>query len=191
MVDGNTVSRTVPATRVEDHAGIIAMRRSSFVSVPAGNEDFSTGVVIRNNVVSGFRANAPGTTGEGFCIVVDGTNMSVHNNSVADCDVGIQMQKGNTINQQGTPGFDRADAADYSGATEQNNVATSNTVGIRGVGLTATANATRNWWGNATGPTNATNPSGSGASVVGANVAFSPWLGDGTDTSETSASSRT
>jgi hypothetical protein len=35
--------------------------------------------------------------------------------------------------------------------------------------------ATNNWWGNITGPTNAGNPGGTGDSA-GANVNFTPWL---------------
>jgi hypothetical protein len=180
VVENNTVSRTIAATRVEDHSGISVIRRSSYVNTE--NADHANGVVIRNNDVSGIRANAPGTTGQGFCIVVEGTNMAVHNNNVSNCDVGIQMQMGNTLNQQGTPAFDRGDAASYSGVVEQNNIATTNTIGLRGVGLTAAANATRNYWGSTNGPTNALNVGGNGSTVTGNNVTFSPWLKDGTDT---------
>lgn len=180
VVEGNTVSRTVTATDPKDHAGILVMRRDPVGGV---NVDQPAGVIVRNNDVDGFHANAPSTTGDGFCIVVEGTNMAVRNNNVTNCDVGIQMQKGNTANVQSTQFFDRGNAADYSGITELNNVATSNTTGVRGVGLTAAANATRNWWGNASGPTNANNPSGTGSTLVGTNISFSPWLGDGTDTS--------
>lgn len=45
------------------------------------------------------------------------------------------------------------------------------------------ADASLNWWGAVSGPSNPlANPYGTGA-AVSANVAFAPWLGDGTDTS--------
>ncbi len=42
--------------------------------------------------------------------------------------------------------------------------------------------AISNWWGNVSGPSGAANPYGTGSGVNGL-VSFSPWLGDGTDTS--------
>ncbi len=44
--------------------------------------------------------------------------------------------------------------------------------------------AAYNWWGSACGPTTAANPAGDG-DIVSTNVAFIPWLGDGTDTQPT------
>ncbi|HRT09766.1 MAG TPA: right-handed parallel beta-helix repeat-containing protein, partial [Candidatus Paceibacterota bacterium] len=47
----------------------------------------------------------------------------------------------------------------------------------------ALTDASLNWWGAVSGPANPiANPYGTGA-AVSANVAFAPWLGDGTDTS--------
>ncbi len=43
-------------------------------------------------------------------------------------------------------------------------------------------NAVSNWWGSASGPVNSANPGATGV-AVNANVAFSPWLGSGVDTS--------
>ncbi len=45
-----------------------------------------------------------------------------------------------------------------------------------------TVDATGNWWGSDTGPTHGLNPGGAG-DAVSDNVAYSPWLGIGTDTS--------
>ncbi|MFN8633702.1 MAG: right-handed parallel beta-helix repeat-containing protein [Chloroflexota bacterium] len=178
IVENNAVARNVTATELRDHAGIVVLRRDP----GALNVDQPAGVIVRNNNVAGIRANAPGTTGEGFCIVVEGLNMSVLNNNTVNCDVGIQVQKGNTANVQSTPAFDRGSAADFSGTVEQNNIATTNTVGFRAVGLTTSFGVARNWWGSATGPTHASNSGGTGSSVVGTSITFSPWLADGTDT---------
>jgi hypothetical protein len=42
-------------------------------------------------------------------------------------------------------------------------------------GYVGTVNAECNWWGSSTGPTNASNPGGTGEEVVG-NADFTPWL---------------
>jgi hypothetical protein len=190
VVDGNIVSQTVSAdalpasaaNKLKDHAGILVMHR--FDNVAAGNADQDNGVVIQNNVVSGIRANAAGTTGEGFGIVVSGTNMAIHNNVLSNNDVGVQAQQGNpNVDAQSTEYFDRDNAAAFTGVIELNDLQTSNTIGARGVGLVAVTDFSHNWWGNATGPTGAGNPGGTGSAVAGANVRFAPWLGDGTDTS--------
>ena len=54
-------------------------------------------------------------------------------------------------------------------------------------GSTGAVDATKNFWGNASGPFDASrNITGGGSTISGfgePNVTFSPWLGDGTDTS--------
>ncbi|MCC6174614.1 MAG: right-handed parallel beta-helix repeat-containing protein [Chloroflexi bacterium] len=187
VVENNVVSRTVAATDPRDYAGIIAQRRA--VSPIAGNEDHYTGVVIQNNEVSGFRRKVGAPTGsDGFGIVVAGTNMTVRNNTLTNNDVGIQAQMGNTpavgdADQAAqTSYFNRDNAPQFTGTINLNSVVT-NDIGIRGVGLDAAVDVTKNWYGSATGPTNAANPSGTGASVVGANLTFEQWLCSGTDTS--------
>jgi hypothetical protein len=56
----------------------------------------------------------------------------------------------------------------------QNNI-TGNAVGARYLG-TETINAEQNWWGSATGPTNASNPGGTGDIVAATTIDFNPWL---------------
>ena len=53
------------------------------------------------------------------------------------------------------------------------NVIEQNMIGLDNQ-LADTVNAVNNWWGSATGPTNAGNPGGTGDAVVG-NVTFDPW----------------
>jgi hypothetical protein len=110
--------------------------------------------VIVHNTVTGYRANAPGTTGEGFGIVVEGLNETVTDNIVDNNDVGIQMQAGNpAINAQSTLYFDRGNATNASGSVCCNQILMSNTVGLRTVGtLSSPTNFTYNWWGSSSGP---------------------------------------
>ena len=67
-----------------------------------------------------------------------------------------------------------------SKATLRDNALAGNTTGVDNQG--ATVDAVGNWWGSPTGPSASSNPAGTGTGFLGT-VAFSPWLGDGTDTS--------
>ena len=178
VVSNNAVSRSLAAVDARDYAGIAVFRRSPD---PLLNVDQPSGVAITDNEVSGYHRKLVGSTGDGLGIVVEGTNNTVTNNTVSGSDVGIQVQGGNTANTQSTDYFDRGDAATGSALVNRNSL-TGNGVGLRNTGGAANLDATRNWWGNASGPANAANPSGTGNSVVGS-VVFSPWLCDGTDTS--------
>ncbi|HEC89314.1 MAG TPA: hypothetical protein ENI44_01885 [Thermoplasmatales archaeon] len=61
-----------------------------------------------------------------------------------------------------------------------NNLSSNTLFGIYNVEVNATVNATNNWWGDITGPYNATeNPGGLGTNVSG-NVTFWPWYEFGT-----------
>lgn len=91
VVRNNTVQRTVPISGAQfrDLAGIAVFRRSY---VPGNNNvDVPTGVVVKNNVVSGYQQPA---ANDGFGIVVEGLNMNVYGNNVSNNDVGIQRQEG-------------------------------------------------------------------------------------------------
>ncbi|HEX6606767.1 MAG TPA: hypothetical protein VF276_07630, partial [Chloroflexia bacterium] len=177
VVENNTVSRTVAATRVEDYAGILVIRRSPQAGV---NPDQPSGIVIRNNQVSGYHRKPTGSTGDGFGIVVEGLNEQVLDNTVTGNDVGIQVQGGNpSINQQGTAYFDRGNAAAGNGTVTGNRI-TGNDIGGRNVGgpAASTFNGENNWWGSANGPTapgNTYNVGAQGDSAVN-DIDYVPWL---------------
>ena len=90
VVEGNTVTFTGPTTDDRDHAGIAVFRRDVGVS----NVDIPTGVIVRNNSVSGYQQLSGTSDSEGFGIVVEGTNMQVFTNTVSTNDVGLQVQAG-------------------------------------------------------------------------------------------------
>ncbi len=62
----------------------------------------------------------------------------------------------------------------------EENAFTKNTTAMKHYGGGNPIGAERNWWGHQSGPTNTSNPGGSGQPVVG-DVDFTPWLCDGTD----------
>ncbi|HEY0977552.1 MAG TPA: right-handed parallel beta-helix repeat-containing protein, partial [Flavobacteriales bacterium] len=88
VIENNDVVRNTAIVDVRDIAGISVYRRS----VTTG-ADVPTGVVVRNNTVSGYTQSS---NSDGFGIVVEGTNHSITGNAVSGCDVGIQRQAGHT-----------------------------------------------------------------------------------------------
>src|SRR5690606_21082372 len=67
-----------------DIAGIAVMRRSYVVA--AGNVDIPTGVIVRNNTVSGYVQDNISSDSEGFGIVLEGTSMQANGNTVSNSD---------------------------------------------------------------------------------------------------------
>ncbi len=71
--------------------------------------------------------------------------------------------------------------SDAAISVNQNSLTGNSGAGVSN-GPGATIDASANWWGSPTGPTNVANPGGVGAGIS-ANAGFVPWLCDGTDTS--------
>ncbi|MCZ2115101.1 MAG: right-handed parallel beta-helix repeat-containing protein, partial [Anaerolineae bacterium] len=92
VVENNTVSLTSTPADLRDYAGIAVFRR---VYIAANNNvDIPTGVIVRNNTVSGYVQNNGGSNSTGFGIVVEGTNMTATGNTLNNNDVGVQAQAG-------------------------------------------------------------------------------------------------
>ena len=135
VIDGNTVSRTIPiGSEVRDMAGIAVFRRG----VTALNIDVPQGVVVKNNTVSGY---VQPSNSDGFGIVVEGINHSVATNTVSGNDVGIQRQAGylpypgdgDQSNVSDTY-FGRGNSPVSCGITLTGNTLSSNGVNTRDVG---------------------------------------------------------
>ncbi|GAB4204932.1 MAG: hypothetical protein OHK0022_30530 [Roseiflexaceae bacterium] len=97
VVRDNTVRRVTPIevqrpSELRDLGGIVVIRRGYVVG--NGNVDIPSGVVVKNNTVSGYQQSNPGSASEGFGIVVEGLNMRVEGNTVSFNDVGVQTQAG-------------------------------------------------------------------------------------------------
>jgi hypothetical protein len=148
VVSNNAVTRTVAATDARDYAGIAVFRRAAGTL----NADQPSGVVVSDNMVSGYHRKAVGSTGDGFGIVVEGLGHVVTGNIVSDNDVDIQIQSDNTdTNDQGTQYFDRGSASASSAMINGNIILTSTTADLRNVGAPNT-DATCNAYDSATGP---------------------------------------
>ncbi len=129
VVSNNVVSRTFVADDTRDYAGIMVFRRN-----PTGdNADQPSGVVISANLVSGFQTTESG--GEGFGIVIAGSNHTVANNTTYGNDIGIQLQAANpSINITDTLYFDRDNASNTANALISGNFVSNNSFGIRSIG---------------------------------------------------------
>lgn len=117
----------------------------------------SGSIIVRNNEIRGNLAGA-GTDGQ--------SNIQFRNNYFRNNIEGIG-----------------ASSVGASFVVEEN-AFIGNTTAVKhysGLQIEAEIEAERNWWASPSGPTNSTNPGGSGQPVVGA-VDFAPWLCDGSDT---------
>ncbi|MCP4129850.1 MAG: hypothetical protein GY754_02425, partial [bacterium] len=121
------------------------------------NEIGKTGVLINGNTLTGSNA------GDGLVIKGLVSNVTVTNNTIMNFSNGVKIKS----------------SSDLAPAIQaRNNKITNNlTMGVDNETET-TVDFQENWWGNATGPYNATlNPSGTG-NAVSAYVDFAPWFTD-------------
>lgn len=109
VVVNNQVSFT-PSAGMDrrDHAGIAIFRRD----VQAVNVSVPTGVFVRDNEVSGYQQQNPASSeSKGFGIVIEGTNHTVMDNTLADNDIAIQEQGGAHPNANFPGNADQGDGA--------------------------------------------------------------------------------
>ncbi len=130
-----------------------------------GNTD--TGFSISENTLNG---NGVGVelVGEDSGPTTNVTGLSITNNFIQDNATGIYVDVTVTV----TSGDIEVHGNSIAGNTD---AGLENDAAI-------TVNADENWWGSATGPTNAANPGGTGDLIIDPTVTFSPWLTSGTDT---------
>jgi len=114
--------------------------------------NYSNILVSGNTIQNTVRAIRVGNGGAGASVFT----AVISNNTLTNNDIGVWGRLGNHI-------------------TAANNTIVGNTVGVQNDDTTVTINAENNWWGDASGPTHTSNPSGTGDEVTD-NVDFDPWL---------------
>jgi len=109
--------------------------------------------IILNNSISSSQA----------CIIIEGkcTNISIVGNNFSGAGDGIKLLAKN-----------EHEATNIK--VHFNNFATSLSYGINNA-VSSQVNATKNWWGDDSGPTHSSNPGGTGCNINGS-VLFSSWL---------------
>lgn len=170
-----------------------AIDGTTFSGIQADDDDNLT---ISGNTVTNVKYN--GIQVGSFC----SGNIDVTGNTVTGVDTagavagpdtgGIRLygvQPGSTVNVTNNlvtnsyNGLTVVNGSDLSTSTyhvNDNSFAGNANVGLYNGATTGTLDAGLNWWGNASGPTVASNPGGTGG-AVSANVDYSPWLTVGTN----------
>ena len=125
------------------------------------NENSECGIYLDNSDSNTLTENT--TNGNGaYGILLDGSNNNtLTSNSVTGNNIGVEINGS-------------VDASTIS--INFNNIYGNNDYGVWNNDLTATVDATNNWWGYASGPTHAGNSGGTG-DAVSDNVGYDPWIG--------------
>ena len=136
--------------------------------------------------VRGLRFDRTGSTAssniEGVYAKAGGSGIVVEASEVANATRGVLVDGGSVTVRNCTFAGNTSGVLVRSGTTAvlRDNAIAGNATGIDN-SAGGSVDATGNWWGSPTGP-KTSNPGGTGDSFAGT-VTFSPWLGDGTDTS--------
>ena len=150
-------------------------------SPKAGNSGagLCSDITIIKNLIKGMKLDPQSFTDEGTGIILGGVT-----NALVSCNKIINgAGSGVVIGGEGYDHFDHSWGLAVGSYQPVNNIINNNNIygnaafGVR-VDITVTSgipiNAENNWWGSLTGPTNPSNPGGTGDSVSN-NVDFSPW----------------
>ena len=155
---------------------------STTIQAPAtlsGNEiEIAGGVTV---TMSGLNLDGASSS---TAIDVHGGILSASSLAVTGYNVGVSVENGgavkitaSTIDGSATGILVGSGSGDTSTLTATNDSFAGDTVGVKSNQSSGSLTATMDWWGSSTGPTNTSNPGGTGAKVIGS-VNFSPWLGD-------------
>ena len=155
---------------------------STTIQAPAtlsGNEiEIASGVTV---TMSGLSLDGASSS---TAIDVNGGDLSASSLAITGYNVGVSVENGgavtitaSTISGSTTGILVGSGSSDTSTLTATNDSFAGDTVGVQSNQSSGPLTATMDWWGSSTGPTNTSNPGGTGAKVIGS-VNFSPWLGD-------------
>jgi len=133
-------------------------------------------VGVSNNEVTFSGADNTSTYGIEADAGWEGTDdlaFTANNNIVTGFEVGVGLYACESD----------CDTGVFTGIEARYNKIAGNTIGMESNVTYLTADATGNWWGDASGPHNDTNNADGAGNAVSDNVAYSPWLGIGDDAS--------
>ena|GEM_PF-2648457 len=151
---GVTGTSTINANTITDCAGA--------GGIVITNGPGTSGLSITDNTVSGC---ANGIRFAEECLAPhlagDMTTVTIEENTLSDNTMGLRIGNG-------------AHVLASTFTIQHNSFDGTNTTGLSNQHATEQVTAERNWWGNASGPTHASNPGGSGDAVSNS-VDFDPW----------------
>jgi len=112
-----------------------------------------------------------------FCCFCDGGTDTSNVSDVAISGVDITENRVGLESARMVGGtYDLEDCTIANVSVNFNNIEGNTDYGVDASTLTTAIDGTNNWWGDASGPTHADNPSGTG-DMVSDNVTFEPWIG--------------
>jgi len=157
-MSGGTI--LAPATLTDNEIEIEGGASVTFSGVTVDSASTSTAIDV----------NASSLTATGISIAGYLVGISVENN-------GSATVTDSTLTGDTTGILVGSGTSDTCTVTATNDSFASDTTGVRNNQTGGSLDATLDWWGSTSGPTNAGNTGGTGAKATG-NVSFSPWLGD-------------
>lgn len=172
-VDGNTVTLSGSYAAGGSATYAVGVRGSGTGTVAITNNEFNGGNVASSGTPPSsavlIRSNsANGPLGANAAITVANNYLKNFSNGVAVYDFVANAYGGL--------------ASSATLKVNLNSITGNSANGVITGASDPTLDAERNWWGSNTGPTAASNPTGTGDKATG-NVDFDPWLCSGTDTS--------
>ncbi|PYU21471.1 MAG: hypothetical protein DMG30_17445 [Acidobacteria bacterium] len=165
---------TIDSNRSSGHVNTSMLFVATQSNLAISNNELVGGtperIVLANTAMSSITGNvSTGSTSSGTIRLFGGdSNVAINSNTLLNGMRGIFVDDPFSISPN-------------SGVTAHFNCIKGNSVaGLEAAagGHSGTLNAENNWWGSSTGPTNASNPGGTGDAVVDpdSNVDFTPWL---------------
>ena len=182
---GCTIAGSVEGIRVETDSTFTAALQLSGGSITG---DLGLHVLGAQASASVSQTAITGSVFE--AVLVDGGTAGISASTLSAGSVGLDLQYGgslsvfanNTISAWGVAGI-RVGATVGGLAAINDNAFTGTGLALENLSATA-VNAQNNWWGSPTGPTEASNPGGTGGSVTSlALVGYTPWWASGSDDS--------
>ncbi len=164
-ISNNTLTSSGGIDLFNTDGALVFENSASAMQGPAvyiGGDD--SNIEVSQNDLSNNSGQAAVMLDNSFAV---GTNsdISIHNNFLDTNAFGVDVTAGSLTGSM---------------TVVDNHIQGNTTAGLEN-DSTATVNADFNWWGSATGPTNAANPGGSGDKIIDPTASFSPWLTSGVD----------
>ena len=170
-IENNTLTNSGGIDLFNTDGALVFENSASAMQGPAvylGGAD--SHVEISQNDLSNNPGQAAVMIDNSFGVGPNTTGITIHNNFLDHNAFGVDVTAGSLTGSM---------------TVVDNHIESNATAGLEN-DSTATVNADFNWWGDASGPTNSSNPSGTGNTVNDphSNVTFSPWLTSGDDTQD-------
>ncbi len=186
QIDNNIVSTTIHTAAPNGiQIGYVMDLTATTGTIRGNRVSDSTWYLYDSDVPDAYEGELPGGgtnwTGSGILVIAPNSELAISHNEVFGNDVGLDIEAGSLTILSDNDVHDNSYGFILWNADSSINFNNIYGNGLFGVyrttqaPLTGTLDATNNWWGDASGPSHASNPSGTGGAVTD-NVNFADWL---------------